>query len=181
MASELINLKSIKELNDIHNKNVLHNHCVIFISPDEDYLPEVGDAANAGWDIKYAGLTEQGTTNFYLLQTNVKYSIPTGYELQLRLRSSTPKKYNFFLSNSVGTLDSNYRGEVLAGVFPVTTLLELPQPKTRFAQLILSKYYKPGLESKPILHYYNIVNKEEYGNWENIMSTTRGKDGGIVR
>ena len=179
MATELIHLKSIKEA-DL-SKKIISNHCVVFISPEEDYLPEVGSTTNAGWDIKVDRLHETHSPSFYLLGTNVKYTIPPGYELQLRLRSGTPKKYNFMLSNSVGTLDSNYRGEILAGISPLDTVCEIPQPKTKFAQIILTNYFKPTLESHIIMNYYMITNKEEYDNWETILPTSRGKDGGIVR
>lgn len=43
--------------------------------------------------------------------TGLSFEIPSGYEMEIRPRSSI-SKYNLMLINSPGTIDSNYRGEI---------------------------------------------------------------------
>lgn len=47
-----------------------------------------------------------------LLQTGLVFEIPLGYEMQLRPRSGLALKKCITMTNSPGTIDSTYRGEV---------------------------------------------------------------------
>lgn len=52
----------------------------------------------------------------WVVSTGVHVAIPDGYEGQVRMRSSYAKK-GFFICNGVGTIDSGYRGEILAYIY----------------------------------------------------------------
>lgn len=47
-----------------------------------------------------------------LVPTGLACEIPPGYELQVRARSGLAAKHGFTLVNGVGTIDSDYRGEI---------------------------------------------------------------------
>jgi len=47
-----------------------------------------------------------------LVPTGLAVEIPQGFELQVRARSGLAMKYGFSLVNGIGTIDSDYRGEV---------------------------------------------------------------------
>lgn len=47
------------------------------------------------------------------LRTGLKFDVPSGYELQIRARSGLAFKENIALVNGVGTIDSDYTGEVM--------------------------------------------------------------------
>ena len=47
-----------------------------------------------------------------IIHTGLHFAVPTGYEMQIRLRSSATN-YRYCMINAPGTLDSNYRGELL--------------------------------------------------------------------
>jgi len=47
-----------------------------------------------------------------LIKTGLSFEIPIGYELQVRPRSGTSLKTKLRISNSPGTIDADYRGEV---------------------------------------------------------------------
>lgn len=51
-----------------------------------------------------------------LVSTGVALEIPEGYHVKIYNRSSNPLKYGLILSNSVGIIDTHYRGEV-KGIF----------------------------------------------------------------
>lgn len=47
-----------------------------------------------------------------LLGTGIKVAVPEGYELQIRSRSGTSLKRGLVVTNSPGTIDSDYRNEI---------------------------------------------------------------------
>ncbi len=75
-----------------------------------------------------------------LVPTGLFVEIPLGYEGQVRARSGLAIKNGITLVNCVGTIDSDYRGELKV---PVINLGDVPfevKKGDRIAQLIISKY-----------------------------------------
>lgn len=80
-------------------------------------LPSYATAGAAGADLR-ANLKPQdraaGTTLLpgarALIPTGLRLEIPDGYEIQLRPRSGLALKHGVTLTNSPGTIDSDYRG-----------------------------------------------------------------------
>ena len=74
-------------------------------------MPTKGSQHAAGWDL-YA--LEDTTVHFRCstkLRTGIRVAIPIGFEGQVRARSSLGSK-GLILPHSVGTIDSDYRGEL---------------------------------------------------------------------
>lgn len=55
-----------------------------------------------------------------LVSTGIALDIPKGFHVKIYNRSSNPLKYGLILSNSVGVIDTQYRGEV-KGIFHCIT------------------------------------------------------------
>lgn len=55
-----------------------------------------------------------------LVSTGIALDIPEGFHVKIYNRSSNPLKYGLILSNSVGIIDTQYRGEV-KGIFHCIT------------------------------------------------------------
>lgn len=86
-----------------------------------------------------------------IIPTGLFVSIPQGYELQIRARSGMAIKHGISLANGIGTIDSDYRGEI--GVILVNLSKE---PYTihdgdRIAQMVLSKVEQAQLHAVDIL------------------------------
>lgn len=47
-----------------------------------------------------------------LIDTGIHMKIPNGYEIQVRSRSGLAYKYGVFVLNGIGTIDSDYTGEI---------------------------------------------------------------------
>ena len=107
-------------------------------------LPEVSEG-NAGIDLRV--LTQNGEPqitiepgDFYVFNTGIKMNIPKGYYIEIVPRSSTGFKRNLRLKNTLGVLDSSWKGETLValhnfGKVPVTV-----ENNERMCQMILHKY-----------------------------------------
>lgn len=83
-----------------------------------------------------------------MIPTGVALAIPSGYEVQLRARSGLSIKHGITMVNGVGTIDSDYRGEV--GVLMINLGQEAftIEPGMRIAQMVLSKYEQ--IEWQPV-------------------------------
>ena len=78
---------------------------------DRAILPTQGSSQAAGWDL-YAiedTVVPKGTSA--LIPTGWAAAIPEGWEGQIRCRSSLGKK-GMIMPNGLGTIDSDYRGEL---------------------------------------------------------------------
>ena len=81
---------------------------------DDIPLPQYMSANAAGMDICAA--CEQDITiapgEIKLVQTGFYMALPVGYEAQVRPRSGLALKHGITVTNSPGTIDADYRGEV---------------------------------------------------------------------
>ena len=64
--------------------------------------------------------------------------LPPGYEGQVRPRSGLSAKHGITLTNCVGTIDSDYRGEICCLIINLGTEPYTIQPLDRIAQLVIA-------------------------------------------
>ena len=111
------------------------------IRMNETELPKYETIGSAGMDVR-ANIKEPITLApgaIKLIPIGLKVEIPLGYEIQVRPRSGLALKHGLGMANSVGTIDSDYRGEI--GVISIN-LSDKPytiQPQERIAQIVLNK------------------------------------------
>ena len=77
-------------------------------------LPKAESAGSAGLDLRAAVTAELvvGPGERARVPTGLVVEIPVGWEGQVRPRSGLAAKWGVTLTNSPGTIDSDYRGEV---------------------------------------------------------------------
>lgn len=78
-----------------------------------DRIPAYESAGAAGFDIAIAEEAVIPRWQHRIVKTGLFVEVPFGYELQIRSRSSLAAKHGAFILNSPGTVDSDYRGEIL--------------------------------------------------------------------
>lgn len=93
----------------------------------------------AGFDLVSTGVKIQG--NQAIVSTGLAVAFPEGYVLKVFGRSGLAFKHDVFLTNGVGIIDADYRGEILLS-FSSTTLSpdemsQLLKEGNRVAQCIL--------------------------------------------
>jgi dUTP pyrophosphatase len=71
--------------------------------------------------------------------TGVAVQLPEGYEGQIRSRSGMAAKQGVFVLNSPGTIDEDYRGELLVILHNTTDKIVKLKYGDRIAQLVISK------------------------------------------
>ena len=75
-----------------------------------------------------------------LVGTGTYVAIPEGYEGQARMRSGVSTKNSIILLNGVGTIDSDYRGEIKLALFNLSDKPFVINNGDRLAQLVVAKY-----------------------------------------
>ena len=95
-----------------------------------------------------------------LVPTGLFLSIPAGYEGQIRGRSGLALKYGVSLANGIGTIDSDYRGEIKVILINISNKTYTINAGDRIAQLVICKYEKIDFEEV-----------------ENLEDTIRGEGG----
>ena len=75
-----------------------------------------------------------------LIPTGLFVQIPEGYEGQVRARSGLAIKHGIGLVNSIGTIDSDYRGELKIPVINFGNESFTINNGDRIAQLVIASY-----------------------------------------
>ncbi|WP_422486791.1 dUTP diphosphatase [Gudongella sp. DL1XJH-153] len=78
----------------------------------------------------------------YLVPTGLHVEIPDGFEVQIRGRSGLAAKNGITLANGVGTVDSDYRGEIKVILINLGKEPFEIKHGDRIAQMIMAKYEK---------------------------------------
>jgi len=77
--------------------------------------------------------------------TGLVLEIPDGFEGQVRPRSGLARKHGVTLVNSPGTLDSDYRGEVVVLLVNLGAEAHVVRPGDRIAQLVIAPVTRADL------------------------------------
>ncbi len=77
-----------------------------------------------------------------LIPTGIKIELPMGYEAQVRARSGLSIKHGITLINAIGTVDSDYRGELCVPIVNLSAEEYTIQPQERIAQMVICRVEK---------------------------------------
>jgi dUTP pyrophosphatase len=76
-----------------------------------------------------------------LVSTGIAIALPKGFEAQIRPRSGLAIKHGVTLVNSPGTIDADYRGEIMAIMINLGDKAFVISKGLRIAQMIIGKVY----------------------------------------
>ena len=116
-------------------------------------IPEYQTSGSAGMDIRACLPKSERSPGWIILpgdrlliSSGFKIQIPVGFEGQIRARSGLALKHGITLANGVGTIDSDYRGDL--GILLINLGSEAFKVKhgQRIAQLIISTYSRVELK-----------------------------------
>lgn len=121
---------------------------VKIINKSKNDIPKYQTENSAGVDIR-ASLDEDlvlKVGEFKLVSTGIYLEIPSSYEVQIRARSGLSIKHGIGLVNGIGTIDSDYRGEIKVPLINFSKEDFTIENGMRIAQMVLSKYEKIDFE-----------------------------------
>ena len=114
------------------------------ITSATDVLPAYETEGSAGMDLR-AFLKEPLIIlpgQRALVPTGIAIELPQGLEAQIRARSGLAVKHGIGLVNGVGTIDSDYRGEIRISLINWGDEDFVIRDKDRIAQLVIARYEK---------------------------------------
>lgn len=135
---------------------------VKIINKSNNALPEYQTSGAAGMDIRAFVPSDIRIKpgEVKLVPTGLYLEIPKGYEIQVRARSGLALKNSIGVANGIGTIDSDYRGELCVILVNFGQNEFVVKNGDRIAQMVLNKY-------EPI----------EFVVDEELSSTERGEGG----
>lgn len=81
-----------------------------------------------------------------LIPTGIAISLPIGYEAQIRPRSGLAARYGIGLINSPGTIDADYRGEIMIPLINLGKQAFTCGRGDRIAQMVINRVCSVRLE-----------------------------------
>ncbi len=115
---------------------------VQIISKSPHHLPAYQTSGSSGMDLTawLAGPLRLKPMERKLIHTGIYISLPVGYEAQVRPRSGLAIKKGLTVVNAPGTIDSDYRGEVMVAMINLSGEEQEINDGERIAQMIVSRY-----------------------------------------
>jgi len=115
---------------------------IIRIKTRSGILPAYETHGSAGMDLR-ADISESIVLHpgqRQLIPTGLFIELPAGFEAQIRPRSGLAIKHGIGMVNGVGTIDSDYRGEIKIPIINWGTEDFKIQNGDRIAQMIVARY-----------------------------------------
>ena len=121
----------------------MHEHTVIvrfkMMEDCKDLVPKKAHHDDAAFDIKSRAEVELIPGKSHLVPTGLYLELPIHYEAQIRPRSGLALKHTLTVTNSPGTIDAGYRGEVCVIMLNAGTETYTVNRGERIAQMVISK------------------------------------------
>lgn len=120
-------------------------------------LPAYATELSAGMDL-YAAIAEPITLSpgeRTLIPSGIAIALPEGYEAQIRSRSGLSIKNGVIVLNAPGTIDADYRGEIIGIMINLGQEPFTFTPGMRFAQMVIAPYTHARWEHVPELTVTN--------------------------
>ncbi len=131
---------------------------VRYIRPEQDRdipLPRYMTPGSAGMDIcaAVAEAVNLPPGTVVLIPTGFALAIPDGYEVQIRPRSGLSVRHTVGIINAPGTIDADYRGEVMVPLINFGKTVYTVQRGDRIAQMVVHSVCRARLAAVDQLDY----------------------------
>ena len=111
-------------------------------------LPTYATPLSAGMDLR-ANIDKDITLlpmQRQLVPTGLHMALPEGYEAQIRPRSGLALKHGITVLNTPGTVDADYRGEIMVLLINFSNEPFIVKDGERIAQMIVAKHEQVSFE-----------------------------------
>lgn len=116
-------------------------------------LPTYATAQSAGMDLR-ANIDSPVTLKPMerrLVPTGLHIALPEGYEAQVRPRSGLALKHGITVLNTPGTVDADYRGEIMVLLINFSNEEFVINAGERIAQMVIARHEQAQFEEVEVL------------------------------
>lgn len=120
----------------------IDNMKINIINNSKNPLPSYATEGSAGVDLR-ANIEEPiflAAFERKMISTGIFIELPVGYEAQVRPRSGLAVKHGITIINTPGTVDSDYRGEIIICLINLSQDVFMVSKGERIGQMIISKH-----------------------------------------
>lgn len=105
-------------------------------------IPQYQSSGASGFDLHSVESLEIKPSEFVAVKTGLAFEIPLGFEIQIRPRSGLAFKNGIGVLNTPGTIDSDYRGEIMVILFNFSKETFCIKKGDRIAQAVLTQIFQ---------------------------------------
>lgn len=112
------------------------------VNTGHQQLPAYATPQSAGMDLR-ANIDQPVVLKPFerrLISTGLHIALPVGFEAQIRPRSGLALKHGITVLNSPGTVDADYRGEVMVLLINLSQEEFIVNDGERIAQMVISRH-----------------------------------------
>ena len=109
-------------------------------------LPAYETEGAAGMDLRAATALDLAPGERSTVPTGIAIALPEGYEAQVRPRSGLARRHGVTVLNSPGTVDADYRGEVMVLLVNLGAEPHRIERGDRIAQMVVAPVVRVGVE-----------------------------------
>lgn len=102
-----------------------------------DDMPEYATPGAAGFDLKSRENAVIPSGAVRIFDIGMRVAVPKGYELQIRSRSGMGIKRRLIVAQGIGTIDSDYRGNILIAIWNTGRDAQIIKAGDRIAQGVI--------------------------------------------
>lgn len=118
------------------------------VNTGHQQLPAYATSQSAGMDLR-ANIDESVVLEPFerrLIPTGLHIALPVGFEAQIRPRSGLALKHGVTVLNSPGTVDADYRGEVMVLLINLSQEEFVINDGERIAQMVIASHEQAIME-----------------------------------
>ena len=112
---------------------------IVMLENCEDLMPAKAHFDDAAFDLRSRMDMVLPVRKSVVVPAGFSLELPVGYEAQIRPRSGLALKYDLMLTNSPGTIDAGYRGEVGVIMYNGGTEEFTIKRGDRIAQMVIAR------------------------------------------
>lgn len=147
---------------------------IVICVANTDHLPQKYSAEAVGRDLKNAESCSITAGEIKLIPTGIKIFLPIGRSARIVARSGLPLKTGLLLANSIGIIDSDYRGEYLMQLYnPSKETVTIPAG-TRLCQVFFEPNWAQIQYPISFPQIKTLIDEEVYQNFEQHYPSQRG-------
>jgi len=124
------------------------------VNKSKNELPEYSTEQSAGVDIKanILKMINLKPLERTLVPTGLFIELPDGYEAQIRPRSGLALKKGITVLNTTGTIDADYRGEIMVILINLSNENAEIYNGDRICQMVINRHEKASFEKVEVLN-----------------------------
>lgn len=126
---------------------------VQIVNKSKHNLPSYATPLSAGVDLKADVDTPivLHPGERFIVPTGLYIALPEGYEAQIRPRSGLACKFGVTVANAPGTIDADYRGELMVCLVNLSQDNFVIKPGERIAQMVVARHERVEWDEVAVL------------------------------